>query len=349
MSVIIIGSAVVDYLGTVSRFPLPDEKIRSEQCEIAMGGNALNASITLRRLGIGATVLTKLGNDYLGEQINDCLKKEGVITNLIVMKENMTSSFSYIILDRSSKTRTVVNNPCEELENLSEIRNNENLFEGINLLVTDGKHPRLTCHLLQLANQKNIPVLLDAETECVSSPFFNEIMERADYVKCGEALPSLFTKKDDLLEAMDNILSRGESFRKKFVCTTLGANGSIILQRHINLETSCKISCFEELKENFQNQSDDKIKHFNYQPKNFIGPSSIITYCPAYKDVEIYDTTGAGDVFLGSMAYSILNNHSPEKILSTGSVVASLKCRFSGIKGIPMVEELDYEWIKSHS
>ena len=48
----------------------------------------------------------------------------------------------------------------------------------------------------------------------------------------------------------------------------------------------------------------------------------------------------------GSIGYSILEKHSLEKTLRLAAYVASMKCRFSGIQGIPNMQEIDKEWIE---
>jgi len=161
--ILIIGAAVIDYLGTVTQFPQPDDKVRAKKCETVMGGNALNASIALGRLGVHAKILTKLGNDYLGFQITDCLKKDGVDTQQIVLKENATSSFSYIILDQTAKTRTIINNPCEYLLDISEIKDWQNIFNGVEAFVSDGKHPQVASQVNNFVDCINKPKLISTK------------------------------------------------------------------------------------------------------------------------------------------------------------------------------------------
>jgi sugar/nucleoside kinase (ribokinase family) len=116
--------------------------------KLALGGNVLNCAIALARLGIPSPkLLTKLGNDYLGNHIVDTLKAEGVDTNSIVYKDNATSSFSYIIVDQSTKTRTCINNPCEYLQDISEIVNHQSLLDDVKILIIDGKHPDVACQV----------------------------------------------------------------------------------------------------------------------------------------------------------------------------------------------------------
>ena len=58
-------------------------------------------------------------------------------------------------------------------------------------------------------------------------------------------------------------------------------------------------------------------------------------------EVEVVDTTGAGDVFHGGFIYGLLQNWEVEGILRFANAAAALKCRdLGGRKGIPTLEEV---------
>jgi sulfofructose kinase len=58
------------------------------------------------------------------------------------------------------------------------------------------------------------------------------------------------------------------------------------------------------------------------------------------QDIEVTDTTGAGDVFHGAFDYGLLQGWPLEKIVNFSSIVAGLKCRrLGGRIGIPNLEQ----------
>jgi len=196
-----------------------------------------------------------------------------------------------------------------------------------------------------MAHDKNIPVIMDAETEVMSFPGFPQIIENAEYVKCGETFPQRFTKQEDKLVAMNIIMETGAL--KKLVVITLGSLGSVALIRSEYQSNAQDISDFEQLHSTLKNETSETNKTFNYKPKSTSCPPSILIYCPAYKHVEISDPTGAGDVHLGALVYGISQKLPINKMLRLSAVVASMKCRFSGTKGIPKLAELDMDWINN--
>jgi ribokinase len=57
---------------------------------------------------------------------------------------------------------------------------------------------------------------------------------------------------------------------------------------------------------------------------------------------ETVDTTGAGDAFIASMMYGLLNGKTAEGMLKLGSVVSGCKCTKLGARpGLPRRDELD--------
>ena len=66
-------------------------------------------------------------------------------------------------------------------------------------------------------------------------------------------------------------------------------------------------------------------------------------------EVEVVDTTGAGDVFHGGFIYGLVQNWELEKILIFANAVAALKCLdMGGRRGIPSLKETQ-EFIKHRS
>ncbi len=204
-----------------------------------------------------------------------------------------------------------------------------------------------------MAHDQHIPVIMDAETEVMKFPGFPQIIENTDYIKCGETFPQKFTNKEDKLEAMNIIMDTGVS--KKLVAVTLGAQGAIALQRGDYNVDYPDIADFNQLKQWIETHKPSTM-YFNYKPSTFSCAPSTIVYCPPYTQVEVSDPTGmdvvnrvtlvgAGDVHLGALVYGITQQLPIAKALRLSAVVASMKCRFSGTKGIPKLQELDMQWI----
>lgn len=261
-----------------------------------MGGNCLNASIVLARLGTKAYIATKIAKDYLGNMILDNFKKDGVDTRFISQKENSTSPFSYIIVDMETKTRTIVFNPCEELLS-GELK--EECLEGIKLLVLDGKQTAAAKEIGMKALDRGIPSLLDAEDPLISQPGFSDVVELSEYIKCGENFATKFTHIKEPLQAMEHLLKTQRARKeKKFVITTLGALGSVLMKREDEQHTPvASISTLAELKEKVGDLKPTHLpmsRSFKYEPSDFKCPATILIYSTSFpiSPSDIKDTTG---------------------------------------------------------
>lgn len=69
------------------------------------GGNCANALTAAARLGLQPFLVSKIGDDGIGEQILSQLQGDGVQTTHVVRGENSPSPFTYIIVDRTGMSQ----------------------------------------------------------------------------------------------------------------------------------------------------------------------------------------------------------------------------------------------------
>ncbi len=79
------------------------DKVLFKNANFAVGGNAANVSVGLKRLGINSSIMTDLGSDEFAKKILDTLKSEGVdVSN--VKKSDGPSSFSVVLTYKDDRT-----------------------------------------------------------------------------------------------------------------------------------------------------------------------------------------------------------------------------------------------------
>lgn len=105
------GGLGVDILAAVPSFPKPDSKIRTTQLKVQGGGNTGNAMTCAARLGLKPRIISKVANDIQGKGLLEELEAEGVDKSLVVVSQEGTTPFSYIIVDSQTKTRTCIFTP----------------------------------------------------------------------------------------------------------------------------------------------------------------------------------------------------------------------------------------------
>lgn len=87
------------------------------------GGNCANALTAAARLGLKPFLITKIGDDGIGDGIVSELQNDGVSTDFVLRKRGMPSPFTYIIVDREGMLPTIFccdKEPKPSLESVGE-------------------------------------------------------------------------------------------------------------------------------------------------------------------------------------------------------------------------------------
>ncbi len=164
--VLACGVAVLDVQQTVDRLPGPDEKLVASDLLVASGGPAANAAVTAAALGVGARLVTRIGDSPLGTLISADLAAHGV--DVVDRADPLDQpAVSTVLVTRGSGQRAVVS------VNASSARANPPdsgpeaagwagaLVEGMDAILVDGHHLDLAVPLAAAARAAGLPVLLD--------------------------------------------------------------------------------------------------------------------------------------------------------------------------------------------
>ncbi|KAK7345708.1 hypothetical protein VNO77_16318 [Canavalia gladiata] len=337
------GGVSIDFLATVSAYPKPDDKIRSTSLKVQGGGNAGNALTCLARLGLNTRLISKVADDSQGRGILDELRADGVDTSSMVVSEEGTSPFTYIIVDSQTKTRTCIHTPGyppmipADLPELSLL----SALDGAKIVYFDGRLYETALVVAHEAIRKNIPILIDAERPREG---LDDLLKLADYVVCSAKFPKAWTETSTVPQALVSMLLRLPNI--KFVIVTLGKDGCIMLERSVNAGPSTEEVDIDSLWESLElrrNKSvsvptciSSSVAKLKAEGIGTIDGKLYIGTAESIPPSELVDTTGAGDAFIGAVIYAICAKFSPETMLSFAANVAGAKCRDLGARsGLP--------------
>jgi len=346
-----MGGVGVDYLASVAAYPKADDKLRTEVLEVQGGGNCGNALTAISRLGAIPYVISKVGDDAMGDSIIDGLAQEGIKTDMMLRSPG-PSPFTYIIVDRSGGTRTCIHTPGPECPP-SDIDQSQvdAVLEGASLIYFDGRLTQAAVVVAKAAKSAGVPVLVEAER---LRPDLEELLTYADYVATSKHFPQDLTEEDHVADAMLAMLDRLPDVQ--FMVTTLGVEGSVLVERRAAKAPSAGAGVslkhtLEELKGAAAAAGADASAHTAAAAwlTTSAGASAKaacfaqVTFCPSYPldQSDVVDTTGAGDAFIGSVCYSVANGLPRGQMLELASFVAATKCRKLGPRpGLPTAEEV---------
>jgi ribokinase len=103
MDVVGIGSCAVDYVAQVPRLLGPDEKINASTLEVHPGGVTANNLTQVARLGASAGWLGLLGDDDNGRFIQDAFRADGLDLSGIAVVPGARSSLTWIPIDQTGE------------------------------------------------------------------------------------------------------------------------------------------------------------------------------------------------------------------------------------------------------
>jgi sugar/nucleoside kinase (ribokinase family) len=165
--VLACGVAVLDVQQTVDRLPGPDEKLVADDLLVASGGPAANAAVTAAALGVGARLVTRIGDSPLGTLIHADLAAHGVE---VVDRAGPLDqpAVSTVLVTRGTGQRAVVS---VNASRHGAVRPDGGpgaaggwapaLVDGMDAVLVDGHHLDLAIPLAGAARAAGVPVLLD--------------------------------------------------------------------------------------------------------------------------------------------------------------------------------------------
>ncbi|CAK8543717.1 unnamed protein product [Lathyrus sativus] len=337
------GMTTVDFLATVDGYPKPDDKIRTTSSKVQGGGNAGNALTCAARLGLKPKLISKVADDAQGKSILEELEADGVDTSFIVVSKGGSSTFSYVLVDSQTKTRTSIYTPGDPPLMPDDLSQSMLLsaFDGARLVYFDGMSIETALFVGQEAARNNIPILVEAESPREG---LDELLKLADYVVCSAKFPLAWTQAPSIPSALVSMLIRLPNV--KFVIVTLGEDGCLMLERSTNEDVSIEERNLESFLEPLYKEKDDSlaiptcissvVRKFRSDGIGTICGRFLIGTAEKIPDSELIDTTGAGDAFIGAIMYAICSNMVPEIMLPFAAQVAAAKCRALGARtGLP--------------
>ncbi|RSM79081.1 ribokinase [Amycolatopsis sp. WAC 01375] len=188
MRVLLAGLCTVDQVQRVAEIPAPGEKVRSLSMDVAAGGPATNAAVTVAALGAGATLLTVAGAHPLAALARADLEAHGVDLVDLDPERPDPPAISAIVVRDSDGERTVVSrNAHASSQFVTYLRSLRAQLSQVGdelpgCVLLDGHHPEVALEVARWARERAIPVVLDAGSW---KPVFPELLPLVDIAACS--------------------------------------------------------------------------------------------------------------------------------------------------------------------
>lgn len=223
MSIFCVGQAAYDITARVDEDIIPDQKYRLTTHTECPGAPALNGACVCGKWGAPSYLVARIGEDAYGAMIKEQVRGCGVNLDYLLDAPGVSTSFSFIVTNGKTGTRTIFNFPSQPVE--ASVRFPE---EVPDVILCDGHEPEATIAFAEKFPQA--AVVVDAGT-CRESTM--QAARVSDYIVSSRAFAEQYTgkplPKDD--EGITKALHALEEINPGCkVAVTLGSEGLVYLE-----------------------------------------------------------------------------------------------------------------------
>jgi sugar/nucleoside kinase (ribokinase family) len=179
---LLVGLCTVDLVQRVADLPSAGQKLQSTGVEVAAGGPATNAAVTVAALGGRADLVTVLGAHPLAGIARDDLVAHGVRVFDALPNRSAPPTLSSVAVRERDGERSVVSYNAADIPGELPMPSWPALLAGAGALLVDGHHPRLALAAARAARGRRVPVVLDAGSD---KPVFDELLPLVDVCACA--------------------------------------------------------------------------------------------------------------------------------------------------------------------
>lgn len=266
------------------------------------GGAPMNVAVQLKNLGLNPLMISRVGEDELGEELLAFLQERGLSPNLVQQgKTHLTGIVKANVTDQNEVVYKIVHpvawDYIQPEQGLLEIASTSDVFVFGSLAARSVDTRQTLLHLLEKAPFKVFDVNL-------RSPFYDqagieELLYKADMVKMNEHELALIASwsglSNELEEAIEGIAAR---FDIATICVTLGAEGAMLWKNNT-------------------------------------------FYRNAGFKVIVNDTIGSGDAFLAGLLSHLTQGKTPEESLQFACAMGSLVATHQGATPVISSEQVN--------
>lgn len=293
-NIVFAGGIFKDLIAYADRFPKVGETMTGTKFQTGFGGKSANQAVMCSRLGGHSTILGMVGNDDIGKSHFDNFKSNNVDTTFLGVSESEASGVAAIIVDNSTGQNRIIIIPGASNDLSPEsIDKSESVFKDAGAVVVGLEVPHeAIIRVLELARKHSVLTITNAAP--AKSDLDPRIFQFTDILCVNETEAEIITGRTTPMTTDADIEEVSKQLIEKCptVVLTLGSKGSVLMNR-----ANPKVMSVQA------NQVDN-----------------------------VVDTTGAGDSFVGAMAYYLVEHSHLEmtEIIRRSGSIATISVQKEG-------------------
>lgn len=181
--VVLAGLCTIDVVQRVAELPAPGDKVQSLSVDVAAGGPATNAAVTVAALGGSPLLLTALGTHPLTGLARADLASLGVeVADVTPASATAPAISAVAVRDRDGERTVVSRNAGNASVSRPVAEHHLAAATDVGAVLVDGHHPELALAVTKWARDRGIPVVLDAGSW---KPVLEELLPLVDTAACS--------------------------------------------------------------------------------------------------------------------------------------------------------------------
>ncbi len=304
--VVSVGDLNIDILLYPPKYPELGSEAMSEVIEFKPGGSAANTAVALARLGISSGFIGRVGSDYWGRFLVEDLRREGVDTSYIQFDDVHGTGTMVIIVVGNERTIIGYRGANRYLEWKPELGSyvlSARVLHVSGYTLLEDPQRATVLKLLQfLRSSRGVAVVTLDTGYVISAIGIHELVKLT-----RGFVDYVLTNKGELSRALSEL--------------GLGTEVSDVVEL-------LKMWCVRAL-----------VAKAGPEGAYLYTVNGKYLHSPAI-DVEVVDTTGAGDAFNAGFIYGVIRGFSLEEACQLGNAVAAYKICGRGARYLPTMEQL---------
>jgi len=293
-----IGSCGVDYFAIVPRLLAADEKINADRLEIHAGGVTGNNLTQVARLGASAAWLGLIGDDESGRLITKAFAEDGLDLSGIETVKGEQSTFTWIPVDAQGE-RCIYMFP-----------NINGKLSALQVRTRFAAHIKTARHFHTEASQLPLPPIKEG-MQIARDAGVRIIFDL-------DVAPSYFAHAN--LGSEDDLISALQLVDVLKPCKAAA--------REISGETD-----YEKIAVKLLALGPKTVAVTMGSEGSLIASAGKMAHVPAFK-VNVVDSTGAGDAFMGGLSFGLLRNWNSRQVGLFANACAAICCTQVGARAM---------------
>lgn len=225
MSVLVIGSLIVDNTIYVKSLPQPGETIFAKSSLISHGGKGANQALAVHLSGGEVNLIGCVGGDSVGEKYKRYLQEKGVGSDYLMTSLTNRTGSAFITVDDSGENSIIVNSGSNSDLRANHIDENIDIIKTSEIMLLQQEIPASTIqHACMIGKKCGLTIIMNPSP---LKPSFDIKQFPCDILILNEIEAQQLSGKDNPIESFEVF----DSFGVETVIITRGAQ--TVLYKHL--------------------------------------------------------------------------------------------------------------------